>query len=155
MIKFEKAELSDIKEMQLLIEKYIKDGTILRRSDDELATNIKAYILAKDMINNKIVAYCALHIHSIELSEIRSLIVSEDYQKQNIGYTLVSYGIEEAKKLKTIKSILVLTYQKYFFKKLNFIEIEKNKIPNQKIWLDCLKCKFYDDCSEDALIYNI
>lgn len=155
MINFFKAQLSDIKEMQFLVEKYIEDSIILKRSDDELATNIHSYILVKENVNNKIVAYCALHIHSLELTEIRSLVVSEDYQKKNIGYKLVSYAIEQAKELKTIKNILVLTYLPTFFQKLGFVLIDKSNIPSQKIWIDCLKCKFYDNCKEDALFYKI
>lgn len=155
MIKISKAELLDIEEMQFLVKEYVQDGIIIRRSDDELATNISSYILARNIKNNKIVAYCALHIHSIKLTEIRSLIVLENYRKKNIGYRIVSYAIEEAKKLKTIKNILVLTYLPMFFTKLNFTKIEKNEIPNQKIWLDCLRCKAYNDCNEEALFYKI
>ncbi len=75
MVEFVKADLFDIANMQKLVREYVEDGVILDRSDDEVATNIRSYILAKSQ--NEIIGYLALHIHSIRLAEIRSLIVSK------------------------------------------------------------------------------
>ena len=54
-----------------------------------------------------------------------------------------------------VKEILVLTYKRALFEKLGFVEISKDKIPNQKIWADCILCKHFPLCEEIALIKTI
>ena len=151
-IVYEKPKLYDIDSMQKIVKEAVKDGTILPRSDDEVATNIRSYIIAKD--KDKIVGFLALHIHTKTLAEIRSLIVDEKYRGKKIGKNLVLKAIKEAKDL-GVKEILVLTYQKDFFKKLGFVEILKEKIPEHKIWADCIKCKHFPVCNEVAMIKKI
>jgi amino-acid N-acetyltransferase len=151
MIEFVKANLLDIASMQNLVKKYIEDGIILDRSDDEVATNIRSYILAKS--KDEIIGYLALHIHSLRLAEIRSLIVSEKFRGQKVGSKLVKKALKEAKEL-GVKETLVLTYSPEFFKKIGFFEIPKETIPEHKIWTDCIKCIHFPICNEVALIYK-
>jgi amino-acid N-acetyltransferase len=152
MVKLVKAKLSDIPQMQKLVQKEVKDGIILQRSDDEVSTNIRSYILAKD--KDRVIGYGALHIHSITLAEIRSLIVDNNYRGQNIGKNIVKFALKEAQEL-GLKEVLVLTYMTEFFKKLNFIEIPKETIPEHKIWTDCIKCIHFPICNEISLIYKL
>jgi len=144
--------LSDIKGIQNLLSPFIKDGIILKRDDDEIATNIRSYIIATD--NDKIIGVGALHIYSVNLAEIRSLAVDENYQKKGIGKKIVLALEEEAKKL-GIKQLLTLTYQKEFFEKLGFIEIPKIEVPEHKVWSDCIKCQHFPNCNEISLIKTI
>ena len=138
--------------MQALVEDEVKSGVILKRSDDEVATNIRSYILA--FYNDELVGYGALHIHSMELAEVRSLIVNEKARGLGIGKKIVNYCIDEAKEL-NVKEILVLTYIASFFEKLGFKEIDKESIPEHKIWLDCVKCIHFPVCNEISLIYKV
>ena len=138
--------------MQKLVEPYVKDGIILPRSDDEVATNIRSYTIA--VLDHKIVGYVALHIHSIRLAEIRSLIVDESMQGQGIGKELVKMAIKEGERL-AVKEVLALTYNKEFFEKLGFDEIPKEQIPEHKIWQDCIKCKHFPICNEVAMMKTI
>ncbi len=145
MVEFTKANLLDIESMQELVKKSVEDGVILNRSDDEVATNIRSYILAK--VDGQIIGYVALHIHSIRLAEIRSLIVSEEFRGKRVGFGLVQRALNEAKRL-GVEETLVLTYLPDFFKKLGFIEIPKETIPEHKIWADCIKCIHFPICNE-------
>ena len=151
MIELRKAKLSDISAMQELVKQEVADGIILKRSDDEVATNIRSYVLV--FKESKLVGYGALHIHSPELSEIRSLIVAPEARGLGVGKKIVEYCKVEAKEL-GVKEILVLTYIADFFRKLDFEEIEKEKIPEHKIWLDCVKCVHFPVCNEISLIYK-
>jgi len=152
LIELRKAKLNDIPLMQELVKQEVADGVILKRSDDEVATNIRSYVLVfKD---NNLIGYAALHIHSPELSEIRSLIVSSEARGLGVGKKIVEFCKVEAKKL-GLKEILVLTYIADFFRKLGFEEIEKEKIPEHKIWLDCVKCVHFPVCNEISLIYKL
>ena len=153
MIELVKAQLSDITQMQALVTKEVKDGIILNRTEDEVATNIRSYVLAKD--GSKLVGYTALHIHSKRLAEIRSLIVDETYRGKNIGKRMVEFTLKEAKELGVEEDVLVLTYLPQFFEKLDFKEINKEVIPEHKIWADCIKCIHFPICNEVALVFNL
>jgi len=150
MIK--KPILSDIPNIQKLLLPFIINGIILKRDDDEIATNIRSYItIVKD---NQIIGVGALHIYSTKLAEIRSLAVDEKYQKQGIGKKLINSLEKEAKQL-GIKQLLTLTYQKEFFDKLGFKEIPKEEVPEHKVWSDCIKCPHFPNCNEISLIKTI
>jgi len=153
VVELVKAKLSDIPEMQKMVISEVKDGIILERNQDEVATNIRSYVLAK--IEEKIVGYAALHIHSSRLAEIRSLIVSKEYRGENIGKKIVEFTLSEAKALNVTGEVLVLTYLPQFFMKMDFIEIAKETIPEHKIWADCIKCIHFPICNEISLVYKL
>jgi len=153
VIELVKAKLGDIPAMQALVADKVKDGTILARSEDEVATNIRSYVLAKE--GERLVGYTALHIHSPRLAEIRSLIVDEAYRGRHVGKRMVKFALEEAKALGVSEDVLVLTYLPEFFLKLGFQEIDKEVIPEHKIWADCIKCIHFPVCNEVALVYKV
>lgn len=153
MISLVKPTLSDIPQMQEMVIEEVKSGIILKRTEDEVATNIRSYVVAKE--GERIVGYTALHIHSRRLAEIRSLIVDRAYRGQKIGQRMVEYALEEAKTLNVEEDVLALTYVPGFFKKLGFNEINKEAIPEHKIWADCIKCIHFPVCNEVALIYKL
>lgn len=153
MIELVKAKLSDIPQMQALVASEVKDGIILNRTEDEVATNIRSYVLAKE--GDVLVGYTALHIHSRRLAEIRSLIVDEAYRGQKIGQRMVQFTLDEAKALEVEEDVLVLTYLPQFFLKLGFKEINKEVIPEHKIWADCIKCIHFPVCNEVALVHKL
>ena len=55
MISYTKAKLSDIIHMQEVVKPEVEKGIILFRSSDEMATNIRSYILAKE--NDQIIGF--------------------------------------------------------------------------------------------------
>ena len=153
MVKLVKATLSDIPAMQKMVISEVKDGVILERNEDEVSSHIRSYVLAK--YNNELVGYAALHIHSPRLAEIRSLIVSSEHRGKKIGKQIVEFALNEAKELSVSEEVLVLTYLPTFFKKMNFIEIPKETIPEHKIWADCIKCIHFPVCNEVSLVYKL
>jgi len=151
-IELTKARLSDIENMQKLVIPEVEAGVILARSSDEIATNIRSYILAKE--DGEIVGFCALHIHTPALAEIRSLVVKEGKRGAGIGQSLIAKAIEEARML-GLQKVLSLTYKQSFFEKLGFVEIPKESLPEHKIWADCIKCKHFPVCNEVSLIKTL
>lgn len=152
MIRYTKAKLSDVKAMQALVQPYVDDGTILVRSADEIATNIRSYTLAFDA--DTLIAFTALHIHTVKLAEVRSLIVDAAYRDKGVGKTLVSLACKEGTEL-GLEEVLVLTYKQEFFEKMGFVEIPKESLPEHKIWADCIKCKHFPLCNEVSLIKHL
>ncbi len=151
-IIYKKPILSDIDEMQKLVQPEIESGIILYRSADEIATNIRSYFIART--DEKIIGFCALHVYSKKLAEIRSIIIDKNYRGKHIGKNLILNLIEEGKLL-GINQLFALTYEKEFFRHMGFDEIEKEKLPEQKIWTDCIKCKHFPICNEIAFIKQI
>ena len=167
----------------------VEKGLILPRSLEEMAKNIRSYVIATTQAqeeNNggenegiesrgeknsaekareektkkiaagknrgeKIIGFCALHIYTPSLAEIRSLVVAEGYRHRGIAQNLVAKNIDEGLAL-GLREFLVLTYRPNLFKILGFEEIEKDKIPNHKIWADCIACKHFPTCQEIALL---
>lgn len=152
MIICTKANLNDIEHMQALVKPEVDKGIILLRSPDEMATNIRSYILAKE--DGVLVGFGALHIHTIELAEVRSLVVKEVLRGKGVGKSIVQALIDEGRDL-GIKKAFTLTYQRLFFEALGFSEIPKEALPAHKIWADCIKCKHFPICNEIALIKAI
>lgn len=150
MLTYRKATLLDIPAMQVLVAPEVESGVILKRNSDEVATNIRSYQLAFDGV--KLVGFCALHIHTTTLAEVRSLIVDESVRGRGVGTTLVKNAMDEAKPL-GLKEVLVLTYQQSFFERLDFNEIPKESLPEHKIWADCINCKHFPICNEVSLIH--
>lgn len=153
MITLTKAKVTDIPTMREMVVSEIKEGIILDRSEDEIATNIRSYVLAKE--GDRLLGYTALHIHSPRLAEIRSLIVDKEFRGQKIGQKLVEFALQEAKELGVAEDVLVLTYTPGFFEKLGFTEINKEVIPEHKIWADCIKCIHFPVCNEVAMVYKV
>lgn len=152
-MKLTRAKVTDIATMKAVVQPEVKNGTILHRSDDEIAMHIRSYVIARDN-DGEIMGYAALHIHSPTLAEIRSLIVASKNRGKSIGTKMVKYLLEEAGEL-GLKEVLSLTYEPAFFQKLHFIEIPKESIPEHKIWADCVKCIHFPICNEISLIYTI
>lgn len=146
-----KAKISEVKEMQKLINFYAEQGLMLMRSLNELYDNIRDYFVYGE--KGKVLGTCALHICWENLAEIKSLAVEKSAQGKGIGTKLIKEALKEAKKFK-IKHVFVLTYIPEFFKRFGFKEIDKAKLP-QKIWGECINCAKFPNCEEVALIKQI
>jgi amino-acid N-acetyltransferase len=83
------------------------------------------------------------------------LIVSSEYRGCGVGRDIVANLLKEAKELRVGEDVLVLTYLPEFFKRLGFVEIAKENIPEHKIWADCIKCIHFPICNEVALVYKV
>ena len=151
-MKLTKPTLLHIEQMQEIVKEEVSNGTILYRSDDEIATNIRSYTIALE--NKKVIGYGALHIHTKTLAEIRSPIIEKNHRGLGVGRKIVKDLLKEAKSLK-LKDVFTLTYEKEFFERLGFSEIPKESLPEQKIWADCIKCKHFPVCNEVSLIINL
>jgi len=152
LVEFCKPTTHDIDIMQDIVKEDVENGTILFRTPQEMATNIRSYTVVK--VDDKIAGFVALHIHSPTLAEIRSLSVHKSYRGKGFGKGLIQACIDEAKKL-GLTEVLALTYKKELFEKFNFKEIPKESIPEHKIWADCIRCKHFPICDEISLIIHL
>jgi len=150
-LKIRKAHISDIKEIQKLVNEFARKEQMIPRSLNELYENLRDFVVAEE--EKKVVGVCALHILWDDLAEVRSLAVKKEFHKLGIGLKMVKSCLKEATEL-GIKRVFVLTYQPDFFKKLDFKDTDKAELP-QKIWGDCIRCPKFPECDEHALIRNL
>jgi len=149
---FIKPDVLDIESMQKLVYDDVENGNILDRNSNEMATTIRSYTAVK--LEDEFIGFVAVHIHTTKLAEIRSLVVKKEFRGKNIAKLLIEKAIFEAKSL-NLEKLLVLTYKKELFEHFDFIEIQKESLPDTKIWADCIKCKHFPICDEIALTLDI
>ncbi len=146
-----KAKLADVKKIQRLINFYAKKNEMLPLSLSELYDNIRNfYVYEKD---GRILGCGALRVTWDKLGEIRSVAIQRSKQKAGIGKKIVRMCLKEARQL-GLEKVFVLTYKPDYFKKFGFKDVDKYQLPH-KVWRDCIKCVYFPDCEEDALIKTL
>ena len=148
MHKATKAQISDVPQMQELVNSFASKGQMLPRALSEMYENLRDYFVIRD--GAKVIACAALHINWSDLAEIKSVAVAEDNQRQKLGYQLIEACLGEAKKL-GIPTVFCLTYKPAFFEQLGFSQVEKLELPH-KVWSECYRCPKFPNCDEVALI---
>lgn len=151
-IRFYKPTTKDIEAMQALVKGEVEKGTILLRTEDEMANTIRSYTVVE--VDGVMAGFAATHIHSIRLAEVRSLIVGKEFRRLKLGKQLVEACVKEAR-FYGLDQLLSLTYEAEFFKSCGFRVIEKEQIPEHKIWADCIRCKHFPVCEEIAMVYDL
>lgn len=147
-----KAEITDIKSIQVLINDFADKGLMLPRSLSSLFDNLRDFVVAVDE-TNKVIGCGALHIVWYDLAEIKSLAVNKDFRYKGIGRKIINYLLDESSVLK-VKKVFALTYEEKFFMKLGFNIIDKSELPH-KVWSDCINCSKFPDCDEIAVSIDL
>jgi amino-acid N-acetyltransferase len=146
-----KADVSDVKKIQRLLNYYAKRDKMLPRSLNELYENIRDFNVYAEGKN--VYGCCALHVDWEDLAEIKCLAVSPSRAGKGIGTKLLAKCLKEAEDLK-VKKVFALTYVPTFFKTAGFKIVDKKRLPH-KIWNECVKCVYFPNCKEIALIKEI
>jgi amino-acid N-acetyltransferase len=145
-----KATAGDVGFIYRLLKEHGDRGELLPRSLSDLYDDVRDFTLFEDKNDGSVVAVCALHVCWEDLAEIRSLAVSEPYQRRGIGSALIKAALAEAHDL-GIRRVFTLTYRPDFFKKRGFEIVDKSSLP-QKVWAECIKCVKFPDCDEVAML---
>ena len=131
-----------------LINRMASRGLMLSRSKYQIITSISEMLVGVNG-GGKVVACGGFFPLWVDLGEVRSLAVDDEYQGRGIGAELVRALIEEGRRLE-VPEIFVLTYQTPFFSKLGFTVTDKDRFP-RKIWRECLECPKLEACDETAM----
>lgn len=148
-----KARITDVREIQKLIEYSAKKGLMLPRSLAELYDNLRDYYVFLEEGQEAIIGTCAMHICWEDMAEVRSLVVQEEYQRRGIGSKLIEACLSEAISLGLYR-IFALTYKPDFFRKHGFKVVDKGVLPH-KVWADCVKCVKFPECDEIAVLLEV
>ncbi len=148
---YRKAITDDVEDIHKLINSFAGKDLMLPRSLSEIYESLRDYYVY--IVNGELVGCSALHIFWKDLAEIRSVAVTEKYQKSGIATELTNICLKEGREL-DIKKIFVLTYVPGFFEKCGFHKISKDELPH-KIWFDCVRCHKFPDCAEVPLMLEL
>lgn len=146
-----KATLKDIPQIHQLVNSFAEKGEMLGRPISELYECVRDFIVARE--GDKVVGCAALHVMWDDLAEIRSMAVTEGFQRKGIGTRLVKACLEEARRL-SIPTVFCLTYQPDFFQAQGFTRVDKMELP-RKVWTECYRCPKFPDCDEIAFICHL
>ena len=150
-----KASSETFKGLYELIKTFSDRKLMLPLSQDDIFHRAQAFrVIASDSeaIQSgmpRVIASAHLDIFTPLLAEIKSLAVADEFQNQGLGRRLVEDCEAEANEL-GIKKVFVLTYQEEFFKKLGYTVVSRDSLP-EKVYKECVKCSFYNDCNEIAM----
>jgi amino-acid N-acetyltransferase len=154
-----RATLSDVEDMHRLINHFAGLQLMLAKSRNQLYQNIRDFVVVEKVTSGpagaqRIFAGCgALHVIWVDLGEIRSLAVDERFQGNGVGRLIVDELLCEAVDL-GLPRVFALTYQRAFFERLGFTEVEKTTMP-QKIWGECMNCPKFPNCDEIAMVLDL
>jgi len=151
-IRFRKAHVGDVKGIQALLRVCAGKGELLPRALTHLFKHVRDFHVA-ELEDGRLAACCGLSIIWEDLAEIRSLVVAEPFHGQGLGRRIVQECLGEAEGL-GVRRAFALTYQVEFFRKVGFVEVDKDVLP-QKIWADCVHCPKYPDCDETAVLRDL
>lgn len=151
MATIRKATLADIRPITALINSYAKNGTMLPRTEFEMAENIRDFMVASE--DGRIVGCGALHFYTPQSGEIRSLAVEPGQKTRGIGRLLVE-ALEAEAREQHLLSLFAFTYVDGFFRKLGFSEVDRGELP-LKAWKDCLRCPKFQACDEIAMLKQL
>ena len=145
---YRKARFEDIESIYGLVNIYAAQGEMLPRSRNTLYENLRDMVVAEE--EGRVVGVGALHIMWDRLAEVRMMAIAPEYTRQGIGAEIVQLLLNEGDVL-GIEKVFTLTYKPDFFRKLGFIRISREELP-QKVWKECIDCPKYPNCDEIAMI---
>ena len=145
---YRKARFDDIESIFGLVHIYAAQGEMLPRSRNTLYEDLRDMVIAES--GSEVVGVGALHIMWDRLAEVRMMAIAPAYMRRGIGTEIVRWLLDEGDAL-GIEKVFTLTYKPDFFRKLGFIRISREELP-QKVWKECIDCPKYPNCDEIAMI---
>lgn len=146
-----KPKVTEVAAMKELIDLAVQDGNVLPRALPELLENVRDFYVYVDELG--LGGCVALHIDTVELAEVRSLVVRQNLRGQGVGEKLLDAVMNEARFLQ-ISRVYALTRVPGFFVKSGFFTVDKSELP-YKVFKDCMRCKLFPGCDEIAMVRDL
>lgn len=145
------ARLHDAEAIHQLITHWADKGDMLHRPVGEIYEAIRDFKVI--VVDGEVVGCGSLHIMGGDLAEIRSLAVREDRQLRGLGAAIVEACMDDARTL-GLARVFALTYRPGFFEKQGFRIANVMEFP-QKVWNECVRCPFFTNCKEVAVVREV
>lgn len=151
MAVVESARIGDAHAIHDIVTYWADRGDMLHRPVSEVFESIRDFKVAR--IDGEVVACGSLHIMGPDLAEVRSLAVREDAQGKRLGAAIVEACVQDAREL-GLDRVFALTYRPGFFERVGFRRANVMEFP-QKVWNECVRCPFFTDCKEVAVVLEL
>jgi amino-acid N-acetyltransferase len=119
------AHIGDAEAIEALVEPFVQQRILLRRSLDELRDLTRNGFVAER--DGRIVGFSAVDIYSKKLAELQCLAVARDSQRSGIGRLLVQACIDCARQHQVLE-LMAITAAEEFFRGCGF----DYALPDQK-----------------------
>lgn len=146
-VTFRSAVAADAVAVHRLIADNLEVGHLLPRTLDDVAANIVRFTVAE--ADGAVVGCAELAPLSIEVAEVRSLVVTERSRGQQIGPRLVAHLAAKGTK-KGYATLCAFTHDPSHFVRLGFTIVPHTWVP-EKIERDCRSCAQFRVCGQYAV----
>ncbi len=151
MVEVRRASPEEVKGIATLVEVHFRRAEVLPRSVEAIRISIDDWVVAVE--GTSVLACGSLLAYSPTLSEIRSLIVADQFKRKGLGRAVVNALIEEAQR-RDVATLFALTSATALFEKVGFRRTEKYRFP-EKVRRDCVTCSIQDRCDRFAVILSL
>lgn len=136
-------ERVDVPAVMSLMRPFVASGNLLARTEEQLYQMLSDYIVYE--LDGGIRACAALHVYDKNQSEIAAVAVDESFAKLGIGYKMVGFLLERAKKIKSQSVFLLTTKAADWFEKFGFVPDEVSSLPEKRraLWNPTRGSKVY------------
>jgi amino-acid N-acetyltransferase len=124
------ATVEDVPEIMRLIQPYVRQQLLVRRTPEAIADNISHWVVYK--VDDAIRGCAALTPYDAESAELEALVVDEDHRHGGTGGRIVNFLLDQAATL-GLKRVFALTTQTSdFFLEHGFSEVPVESLPEAK-----------------------
>lgn len=123
-----RARTGDVPGIRRLIDLYSMDRRLLAKATVTLYEDVQEFWVASPSEHGPVIGCGALHVMWEDLAEIRTLAVDPDHKGRGVGARVVTALLEQARWL-GVKRVFVLTFEREFFTRFGFSEIDGAPVP--------------------------
>jgi len=158
LLTVREAQERDVKAIAELLAFYAEKQIVLARDEADIRHYLGNFVIAE--IDGVLRGCTAIRdfgtdLFGNDLLEVRSLVVSPNFQRKGIGRAMLEAVISGLRiKRGAGVRLFALTYQFRFFERLGFRQVDKSLFP-EKIWSDCSRCPKKDRCDEIAVLLEL
>jgi amino-acid N-acetyltransferase len=122
-----RARTSDVPQLRLLLDGYVRKGILLDKATVTLYEDIQEFWVAERDDNVQVVGCGALHVMWEDLAEVRTLAVHPAVKGSGVGHHLLVKLLQTARWL-GVRRVFCLTFEVDFFAKHGFVEIGETPV---------------------------
>ena len=142
------AVAGDADTIHALITTHLAEGHLLPRNRGEIAVHAHRFLVACQ--GDRVVACAELAPLSRDVSEVRSLVVSQDARSLGLGRELIDELVERAT-VAGFEKLCAFTHAPSYFVQLGFSMVPHVWLP-EKIAADCRACAQFRTCGQYAVM---
>jgi amino-acid N-acetyltransferase len=148
-IVIRKATLHDVDRIVCFINGFSLDGTLLRRTAEDVRRNIDTFTIA-EAEDTRLLGCAALYCYGPNLAEVRSFAVHAEARGKGIGHMLMDAILRRAED-HGVRCLCLFTRIPDYFQSHGFHVVSHSEL-REKYYKDCHLCPRRTSCDETAMI---